>query len=348
VPLVFAGDGSAVEPPAAPRPASAAPPAAPRAISVSWVGDITLGSRYGLPPENGRPLFRAVRSRLVRSDVTLGNLEGTLSVGGTSKCGTDGGQCFSFQAPPENAQALRWAGFDLMSLANNHTFDFGADGQQQTLEALEHADVEHTGLPGQVTTLRRGGVTMAIVGFAPYPWSNDPRDLAAVEAVVADAQRAADVVIVLAHLGSEGSDQTHVPVGAESLGGEDRGDTRAFAHAAVDAGADLVLGSGPHVLRGMELYRDKLIAYSLGNFAGWHNFATSGVLSLSGVLTVRISPEGELVGGRLASVRLDSAGVPAMDASGAAATAVSALGTADFGPAAVTVSTGGGLRAPAS
>lgn len=233
-------------------------------VSIAWAGDITPGSSYGLPPDDGRGLFENVRDEVIGADVAIGNLEGTFSVGDTSKCETEGGDCFSFQAPPENAAALAWAGFDLLNLAN---------------------------------MVRRRGLRIATVGFAPYPWATDLRDLDAVAELVRRASDEADLVVVLAHLGAEGSGQIHTPVGRERAMGEDRGDTRAFAHVAVDAGADLVLASGPHVLRGIELRNGKLIAYSLGNFAGWHNFSTAGALSLSGLLTVRLSPDGYLRGG---------------------------------------------------
>jgi len=243
-------------------------------VSIAWAGDITPGSSYGLPPDDGRVLFENVRDEVIGADVAIGNLEGTFSVGGTSKCETEA-VCFSFQAPPENAAALAWAGFDLLNLANNHAFDFGELGQAQTIDALDANDMAHTGRPGRITVVRRRGVRIATVGFAPYPWATDLRDLDAVAELVRRASDEADLVVVLAHLGAEGSDQVHTPVGPELAMGEDRGDTRAFAHVAVDAGADLVLASGPHVLRGIELRNGKLIAYSLGNFAGWHTAGCS-------------------------------------------------------------------------
>jgi capsule synthesis protein PGA_cap len=314
------------------NPAKPAKPAKPKdELSIAWAGDITPGSRYGTPPEGGRPLFAAVRKRLRAADLTIGNLEGTLSVGGAAKCPVDGDGCFSFQAPPESAAALQWAGFDLLNLANNHALDFGADGQTQTVAALDRRRLRHTGRPGEITVLRRNGARIAFVGFAPYPWASDLRDPAGVQRLVADASQRAELVVVLAHIGAEGSDQSHVPEGHEYAIGEDRGDTRAFAHAAIDAGADLVLGSGPHVLRGVELYRGKLIAYSLANFAGWHNFSTAGDLGLSGLLTVRLTREGALRGGHLTSLRLTGPGVPTPDGSGAAASLVSQLGREDFG-----------------
>jgi Bacterial capsule synthesis protein PGA_cap len=113
--------------------------------------------------------------------------------------------------------------------------------------------------------------------------------------------------------------------------GEHRGSLRRFAHRAVDAGADLVLGSGPHVLRGMERYRNRLIAYSLGNLSGWHNFATGGVLSYSALLTVELSPRGRPERGRILSLRLDGTGVPHRDPSDGAERLMKRLSRSDFG-----------------
>ena len=98
--------------------------------------------------------------------------------------------------------------------------------------------------------------------------------------------------MVAIHAGAEGSDQIHVPHGAEYFLGENRGNSRAFTHAAIDAGADLVVGSGPHVIRGVEWYHHRLIAYSTGNFAGYHNFSLGGTLSLSAIFRVTLKPDG--------------------------------------------------------
>ena len=328
VPTVFGADSSPTGRPATQRAVS--DPLNRQNVSIAWGGDITPGSSYGLPPGQGRALFEGVRSDIRSADLALGNLEGTFSVGGASKCGVDGGNCFSFQAPPENAAALAWAGFDALNLANNHAVDFGESGQSQTVQALENNGLAHAGRPGQITVLNRRGLRIALVGFAPYPWATDLRDLKAVTALVRRARARADLVLVLAHLGGEGTDQLHTPHGTEMAMGEDRGDTRAFARAAVDAGADLVLGSGPHVLRGLELYRGKLIAYSLGNFAGWHNFSTAGATSLSGLLTVRLSGTGQLRGGKLVPLRLSAEGAPSPETEGEVVTLINGLSQADF------------------
>src|SRR3954471_13478394 len=318
-----------------------------RTITIGWVGDITPGSRYGLPARGGRALFAAVRRTLREPDVMAGNLEGTLSTGGASKCGVApaaGG--FAFQAPPANAAALRDAGLDLVNLANNHSFDFGADGRMQTLRALTGAGVAFTGLPGDVRVIERHGIRVAFAGFSTYRWTSSMDDPAAIRALVGQAAAIADVVVVLFHAGAEGSDRTAVPLGREWAYGEDRGDSRAFAHAAIDAGADLVLGSGPHVIRGLETYRGRLIAYSLGNFAGVHNFATGGTLSTSGVLTVRVDRRGRMRNGWWHGIALDASGTPHADRGGSRAL-VAALSARNFGAAAPRVLASGRIVASA-
>lgn len=311
---------------------SAAPsPSPPALIEIGWVGDTTPGSMYGNPPDNGRALFAHVRDQLRKPDLMIANLEGTYSSGGTSKCaGSDSGLCFAFQAPPSFAKALPWAGIDFVNLANNHTNDYFQSGLDQTVAALEKNDVAYTGLPDQITVVDVEGVKVAAVGFSPYPWNANINDIPAARALVKKAAGKADVVVVLMHVGAEGSDKTHTPHGNEYAFGENRGDPRAFAHAVVDVGADLVLGSGPHVIRGIERYRTRLIAYSLGNFGGWGNFGTGGTLSLSGLLTVKVDAGGHVKSGRWLSVRLDEPGVPVLDSSHESARLVDQLSRTDF------------------
>ena len=118
-----------------------------------------------------------------------------------------------------------------------------------------------------------------------------------VRALIRSADRRADIVVAFIHAGAEGSGAVHVPAGREHAFGEDRGDSRRFARVAVGAGADLVLGSGPHVLRGMQVRRGRLVAYSLGNLSGWHNFNTSGNSAYSALLRVRLGARRRGAGG---------------------------------------------------
>ncbi|MFL5779882.1 MAG: CapA family protein [Thermoleophilaceae bacterium] len=315
-------------------------------VSIAWVGDMSLSRKLGLPPASGAGPLEPVRRRLQDADLALGNLEGTLGSGGGSKCGHRSKDCFAFQAPASYAGMYARAGFDVLNLANNHAADFGPAGEARTLAALYGAGVGAAGPPGHVELRSVRGVRVALLGFAPYPWAASLTDIPKAIELVRRAAARADLVIVMMHAGAEGTDRIHTPIGRETAFGEDRGDTRRFAHAVVDAGADLVVGSGPHVLRGVERRRGRLIAYSLGNFLGFNTFERGGVLSLSGILRVELDGTGALRGARWISIRLTGPGTPAIDRSRRAAKLVSSLSRADFGAAAMTV-TGDSRLVPA-
>ncbi|WP_259314552.1 CapA family protein [Capillimicrobium parvum] len=301
-------------------------------ITVAWVGDTMLGHDGALPPQGGRELFAPMRPWLRSADLMLGNLEGVLATTGGSKCaGSKSGNCFAFRAPPSSAAALRWAGFDAMNLANNHAMDYGAGGLEETAVALRDNGIASTGRPGEITLMRVRGTRIALIGLAPYPWAQSSLDLAGAAALVRTARTRADVVIAMIHAGAEGSGQTHTPAGREVAFGEDRGDTRALAHTLVDAGAALVLGSGPHVVRGLERRNGRLIAYSLGNFAGWHNFAGGPVLDQTGVLRLRITPDGRVQGGRWVSAQMTPPGIPQRQRSNISAQLARSVSLTDFG-----------------
>ena len=297
-------------------------------ITIGWVGDITPGSKYGMPPQHGRALFSAVRTMLSTPDIMVGNLEGTFGKGGPSK--GSGPSTYSFQAPPANAESLAWAGFDIMNVANNHANDYLAAGRVSTRKALAANGISPVGAPDQIVMRTVKGIRVAFVGFAPYPWAASLADIPGARALVRQAKRKADVVVVVMHAGAEGAGKTHTPKGSESAYGEFRGNPRAFAHAVIDAGASAVVGSGPHVVRGIERYKGKLIAYSAGNFAGWGNFNRSGVLALSGLLTFRVDRAGDILGGRWRSIRLAGEGVPHSDGSAASLKLVRKLSAQDF------------------
>ncbi len=302
----------------------------PGTVTVGWVGDTVLGSRHGIPPDGGRALLSEVRPLLRRPDVMIGNLEGVIGTRGAAKCPLGTPNCFAFQAPPVAARTLAWAGFDVLNLANNHANDYGAVGLADTRRHLETAGLAHTGAPGQVTVVRRAGISVAVVGFSSYPWAARLEDIASAVRQVARAREAADVVVVVMHAGAEGADQVRTPMGREIAYGEDRGDTRAFAHAAVDAGADAVFGSGPHVVRGVERRRGAPIVYSTGNFAGFHTFPTAGVLGLSGLVSVTLDDRGRLRRGRWTPIRLAPPGRPAVDPAGTSTAMAAGLSQADF------------------
>jgi hypothetical protein len=311
-------------------PVAAAKPGHPKSVTLEWVGDMAMSTQRGLPPGGVANALAPVSHDLHDANVTFGNLEGTLSVGGPSKCGgIGGGDCFAFQAPPSTAFGLRRLGFRLVNQANNHSLDFGYSGRAQTVAALKAAGIAHTGFPGEITYLWANHIRVAFLGFAPYPSDADLLDIPAAQALIRTASKHAQIVVVIIHAGAEGADQTHTPYGEQYYLGEDRGNARAFAHAAIDAGASLVVGSGPHVIRGVENYRGRMIAYSLGNFVGYHTLGGGGVLSDSAILHVTLDPRGRVLAARWIPIVLDG-GLPRSDPSDASAHLVAALSREDF------------------
>ncbi|MFI7543026.1 CapA family protein [Actinoplanes sp. NPDC049599] len=343
---------------AAPPGASSAPATEPETesattgdtITFSATGDIIMGSAPNkLPADNGKGFFDSVRDAL-KSDLVMGNLEQPLTGDtGTSKCGSPArANCFAFRSPPSYAEHLVDAGFELMNTANNHSKDFGVQGYKNTVEALEDAGLEHTGAAGQITVVEVKGVQVAVVGFSPYAGANNLNDLDAARDVIKEAAGQADLVVVQVHMGAEGSGMGHVKPGNELFFGENRGDPIKFSKAVIDAGADVVVGHGPHVLRGMQFYKGKLIAYSLGNFAGGgKTLSSDGVLKYGGVLHVSLNRDGSYAGGKFLSTYLDGTGKPTRDsAKERGLDRVRELSEDDFGDAAATIGEDGSISPP--
>jgi poly-gamma-glutamate capsule biosynthesis protein CapA/YwtB (metallophosphatase superfamily) len=346
--------------PSAAAPASASPSAAQQetesastadTITFSATGDIIMGSAPNkLPANDGEGFFDSVREGL-KSDLVMGNLEQPLTGDtGTSKCGSPpSANCFAFRSPPSYVKHLKDAGFELLNTANNHSKDFGTQGYKNTVKALEGAGLKHTGAQDQITIAEVKGVRVAVVGFSSYAGANNLNDLDAARAVIGKAAGRADVVVVQVHMGAEGSDEGHVKPGNEIFFGENRGDPIRFSRAVIDAGADVVVGHGPHVLRGMEFYKGKLIAYSLGNFAGGgKTLSSAGVLKYGGILHVSVTKDGSFAGGRFLSTYLDPAGKPTRDSKNERGLArVRELSADDFGDAAATIGKDGSIAPPA-
>ncbi len=310
-------------------PAASPAPIAPAPVTIAAVGDVMLGNTPRLPPDPAGYLD-LVKSALDDAQIQFGNLEGTLTTATRSKCQTVGPPCNAYRVPPGYAAYLATDGFDVLNAANNHSRDFGIASQHQTTAVLKAAGILEEGLPGQIAVYDTGAAKVAFVGFAPYARTANLLDLAAAGSLIRSAAAAADVVVVYMHAGAEGADRAHVPLGEEYFVGEDRGNVAAFAHMAIDNGADLVIASGPHTLRGMEFYRRRLIAYSLGDFASYHNFDVRGTLALSAILRVTLGADGTFGSGRLVAVRLDANGRPHLDPSGGSIGLVARLSRADF------------------
>ena len=326
-------------------PPAAAPPLTD--VVIGWAGDMVPASATIALPSDPSILLSGVKDALSSPDVMLVNLEGTLTEGGDSKCGAGSADCFAFRVPPSYASVFKKAGIDVLNHANNHAFDFGQSGYTDTRRAIRKVGLRSTGGPKDVTVIERNGVKIAFVGFASYSWSGPLNDPAGVEALVQRAADRADLVVVAFHGGAEGSAAQHVPRGDETFLGEDRGDLRRFARTAVDAGADLVVGSGPHVVRGMEFYKQHLIAYSAGNFVGYGGvFGLSGPTAVSYVLHVRLRSDGRFRSAKLIPTLLTGQGIAKHDSSGQAIDLVRSLTRADFPSSGARIAENGAIRPP--
>jgi poly-gamma-glutamate capsule biosynthesis protein CapA/YwtB (metallophosphatase superfamily) len=326
---------------------STAARARPAPVTIAAVGDTMLGSTPDLPPDP-QGYFGAVERELTRgAQIVFGNLEGTLTTATASKCKVmhaRPGNCFAFRDPPGYVRYLKRAGFTIFSDANPHSYDFGAAGQAQTVATIHAAGLAQTGLPGQITVVKARGVRVAFVAFAPYADTASLLDLPAARALIKQAAGRASVVVVYMHAGAEGATADHVTGQEEYFLGEDRGNPEAFAHMAIRAGASLVIASGPHVDRGMQFYRHHLIAYSLGNFASYDNFATNGNLDISVILHVTLSATGAFEHARIYPVQFTGQGRPVPG--GGAISFVSQLSAQDFGATAARILPSGVIRAP--
>jgi len=344
---VTAADPASVAP--VPAPASTQAVDASAQFTLSAVGDVIMGDApNGLPPNNGHGFFDDVAAKL-HSDLQMANLEQPLTDDtGVGKCPADkaGKTCFQFRSPPSYAGILKEAGFALVNLANNHAYDFGPQGHTNTRKALDSAGVKYTGPPGMITVADVKGVKVAVLGFAPYPWANDLLNIPKGQDLVRQAKKQADVVIIQVHMGGEGADHTHVKPGTDMFLGENRGDPIAFSHAMIDAGADLVIGHSPHVIRAMEFYKGHLIAYSVGNFAGYHALGYTGVVGITEILRVTLRGDGTYVTGSILPTHMVSPGAPRMDPQRQAISLTSSLTKSDFPTTGAHIGTDGTVTPP--
>lgn len=248
------------------------------AVTVTVVGDIMLGRRVGAAAQAaGDPSapLGPLADRLARADITVGNLESTLSDGGTPRQGDD-----SFSAPPAVLGGLRAAGFDVLGLANNHAGDYGRPALVETVRRVADSGIEPLGAGAdraaawRPVIVERRGVRVGLLAFnaigetyraapdSPGAASlrMDPRtgplrraELQRVQRRVASLAGRVDVVLVLPHWGDQ---YTHQPVP----------DQRRVGRALIDAGASVVVGGHPHWVQGVQEHRGSFVVHSLGNF----------------------------------------------------------------------------------
>ena len=304
-----------------------------RPIRVKAVGDIMLGSYHPegfLRPDEKGSILNYIRPVTQDADITLGNLEGTLCDSGfTDKCEPDSLDCYVFRMPEIYGKDLKSAGFDFLSLANNHIGDFGSDCVTKTEQTLDINDIGWSGRPGTFASRTIRGVDIAFIAFHSGGNCNSSLDLETAESLVSNMAMDHDIVLVSVHGGAEGLAAMHLPDSSEYYMGEDRGHIIQFSHRMIDAGADLIIGHGPHVARALEFYKGKLIVYSLANFATYGRFNLQAERRFGGILDVELNSSGEMVSGRLISTEQKYWGVPFVDMEHRFSHLVDSLTTAD-------------------
>lgn len=324
--------------------------AAGASVRFAAAGDTMLGSDLrkgaaGLAPGNGESIFADTRALFRAADIAFLNFEGTLADGlPSTKCGPGSTSCYAFRTPTRYTAALVDAGIDVVSMANNHAMDLGVPGMESGMKALDEAGIAHAGRYGDVAKLERNGVKVTVLAAHSGSCCLNVNRVDELTAAIRAADAEADLVVLSFHGGAEGSRARHVPGKTEVAWGEQRGDVKKLAHAAIDAGADLILGHGPHVLRGMEVYRERLIVYSMGNFVGYRQFGTKGGYGGTSVqVEAELAANGVLKAAKLHALALDSEGVPHPDPSGAAWKQIAELTAADFPEHGVTIGADGTL-----
>jgi hypothetical protein len=316
-----------------------------RKIVITGVGDIMLGSsfpssRYLPPHDNPFLLLESVSDTLSSSDITFGNLEGSfLNNGEAEKKCKDTTICYLFRMPEKYVSALTASGFDILSLANNHFGDFGLLSRNRTKEILDSVGIFYGGLiehPWSI--LKRDSMLYGFCAFSPNAGTVNINDVSRAGEIVRMLSDTCDIVIVSFHGGAEGAEFQNVPKTIEMFHGESRGDVYNFAHSMIDNGADVVFGHGPHVTRAIEVYKDRFISYSLGNFCTYGRFNLSGPNGIAPIVKINLDTSGRFLSGKIIPVFQSWSGGVKIDGNRRVINKIRELMAVDFPDAVINVS----------
>ncbi|MCQ2254193.1 MAG: CapA family protein [Bacteroidaceae bacterium] len=309
---------------------------AQQVISLALTGDVMIGTSYPtprIPANDAKNVFDDVKELLVNADIAVGNQEGALSDGGKCTKG-NGPNSYAFRTPTRLTGNLKDAGYDYLGIANNHANDFGPTGAADTERTLDSLGIAYSGFKGHTPfkIIERAGKKIGCMAFGQNSYSMRNTEYDVLRKTIADAKKAgAELIIVSMHGGAEGKDKRHIPrTGHETFLGEDRGNLREFAHIAIDAGADVVYGHGPHVTRAVEVYKGRFIAYSLGNFATPYGMNLTGISGYAPVVTININGNGEFLDGKIHSFIQQPGVGPRKDASNSVAREMRELTLSDM------------------
>ncbi|MGC9120252.1 MAG: CapA family protein [Sulfurihydrogenibium sp.] len=301
-------------------------------IIIKAVGDTMLGSytpKRILPPKDGNEFVESVGNLLKDADIVMCNLEGSFVKEDFKPVKKGSGKVFNFGMPYYLAQTLKNLGFNVVSFNNNHVLDYGYEGYEFTKTLLKSMDINYA-TREDFAVIEVKGKKVAVVAFGFNGGKYRITDIENAKKEVSQLKSKYDIVIVSFHGGAEGKSALHVRNQTEYFLGENRGNVVEFARGVVDAGADLVIGHGPHVLRAVEIYKGKLIAYSLGNFLTYGNFNLKGYNGIGGILEVVLTKDGKFIKANFIPTKQISFGIPVYDESKQAIQLLNQLGKEDF------------------
>lgn len=320
-------------------------------VTILCTGDLMPGTDYPsskyLPPRNNCVALFGDAAELIRSaDVAVGNLEGVFADGSaTAKVCRDTLNCYVFRMPDEYAGCIEAAGYDALSVANNHVNDFGVAGRTHSSKVLDETGMHYAGFTTHPWTIFvKDSIRYGFAAFAPHTGTMDMKDYKGAAAIVKMLDDSCDIVIVSFHGGAEGKDHQHLVKGDEEFLGYNRGSVYRFAHTVVDAGADVVYGHGPHVVRAVELYRDRLICYSLGNFCTYSRFNLSGPNALAPAVMVTTRNDGSFIEAQIFPFLQLGEGGPVKDPSGKAISKIRELTEADLPGQGIEITNEGSIK----
>ena len=304
-------------------------------IILSFVGDVMTGSDYPdksyLPSNEGKDIFKSVENYFKNSDINFANLEGAIANTNTQSSKRSKNS-YSFRMPPYMANRIAEAGFNIVAVANNHSRDFGDKGYKQTQEYLKNAEIKIVGnILNTATIIEIKNKKIGFLAFYYFSYANNSiQDITSAKALVEKTKKECDFLVVSFHGGAEGGNMFRVPKETEIFYGENRGDVYKFARAVSDAGADLIIGHGPHVLRAMEIYNNSFIAYSLGNFVGYKQFSLAGNNGISAILQITLNNNLKINSAKVIPIKLIKVGIPSVDSSNEAINKLNNYADLDF------------------
>ena len=283
-------------------------------IRIAAVGDLVFSENSQI----NRLAFNDFLPQLTQADLALGNLEGAITTHPTARKPYIPGRSYAFRFPIDTAEVLKKANFHVMSIANNHSNDYGPIGFADTLQHLRAAGLEATGLKDSHVIRTVKGLRVGVIALAHYPAYNNVLDIEATARLVAQVRSQSDVVVLFYQLGGEGDSHALLSNDDVVFLGEQRGNARRFAQAMVKAGASALIGHGPHLVRAAECMEGVPVLHSIGNFV------SSGGLSVNSLANVTVFTEllfdetGRFKAVRLTPATFDKNRLPMIDHSGRA------------------------------